>query len=418
MHNQCAIGRRDRRSDSQTRRLDRASENSYSRRRLARLRDRYRRYRRQHFRRDAARSDSEIGVLRSASKRPFPIVRTLLAKAGVNRLDRNRLLWQIVLPMRVCALVASIVLTCAGATESSAGAEQNFSATQAILGSSLHLFVPVSINGGKRIWWLVDTGAPGSTISPSLRRALSLPGPAAGSGINAAITRRGKTYPVAFAQSVDINGTELGPGYFRVEQTDRIASEKTNAISGGFEKGGIIGMNFLLKHGALINYKTLQIFLSRQDSRLPVTREGYKRMGYTYVPLHISPRGYVEVEGTIGGSTYSFLLDTGSFVGMLEPKIRERNHLAFNETRAILTAPYAGIKNVRLTQTTIPGFRIGTQDLSNYRIGFSESHTFDPGFVHEYGGILGPDLLHYHEALIDLGNRALYLKPDRRDRKK
>jgi predicted aspartyl protease len=336
---------------------------------------------------------------------------------GVNRLDWNRPLWQIVLPMRVCAVAASMVFACVGPTEQLACAEQNFSATQAILSSGLHLFVPVSINGGKRIWWLVDTGAPGSTISPSLRRALSLPGPAAGSGANATVTRRGNTYPVAFAQSVDINGTELGPGYFRVEQIDRIASEKTHAFSGGFEKGGIIGMNFLLKHGALINYRTLQIFLSRQDSKLPVTREGYERMGYTYVPLRISPRGYVEVEGTIGGSTYSFLLDTGSFVSMLEPKIRERNHLAFNETRAILTAPYAGIKDARLTQATVPGFRIGTQDLSNFRIGFSESHTFDPGFVHEYGGILGPDLLHYHEALIDLGNRAMYLKPDYRDRK-
>ena len=130
------------------------------------------------------------------------------------------------LPMRACAVVASIVLACIGAPEQSACAEHSFSVTQAILGSSLHLFVPVSINGGKRIWWLVDTGAPGSTISPSLRRAISLPGPAAGSGINATVTRRGKAYPVAFAQSVEISGTELGPGYFRVEQIDRIASER------------------------------------------------------------------------------------------------------------------------------------------------------------------------------------------------
>jgi hypothetical protein len=67
---------------------------------------------------------------------------------------------------------------------------------------------------------------------------------------------------------------------------------------------------------------------------------------------------------------------------------------------------------------SVPGFRLGLQDLSDFRIGFAESHTFDPGFRHEYGGILGPDLLHYHEALIDFGNRALYLKPDYRGRKR
>ena len=82
-----------------------------------------------------------------------------------------------------------------------------------------------------------------------------------------------------------------------------------------------------------------------------------------------------------------------------------------------MTAPHAGIKNVRLTQAKVPGFKIGSQDLSNYRVGFAESHSFDPGFRHEYGGILGPDVLYYHEALIDLGNRALYLKPDNRHHK-
>jgi predicted aspartyl protease len=320
--------------------------------------------------------------------------------------------------MRVLPPFACLVLALLGVTQPLAGAQENFSATQAVLSNGLHLFVPVSINGGKRTWWLIDTGAPGSTIAPSLRQRLALPAATAGSGLTATVTRRGKAYPVTLAQSVDLNGTELGPGYFRVEQIDQIASEKSNALSGAFEKGGIMGMNFLLTHGALLNYKTLQIFLAREGTRLPVTREGYERMGYTSVPLRITPKGYVEVEGTIGGSTYSFLLDTGAFVSMLEPKIRDRNHLAFNNTRAILSAPYAGIKEVPLTQATVPGFKIGTQDLSDYRIGFAESHTFDPGLLHEYGGILGPDLLHYHEALIDLGNRALYLKPDYRSRKR
>src|SRR5260370_7512109 len=104
-------------------------------------------------------------------------------------------------------------------------------------------------------------------------------------------------------------------------------------------------------------------------------------MGYAYIRLGGAPRGDGEVGGTIGGSTYRFLLDTGAFVSLLEPKIRERNHLAYNATRALLTAPYAGIKEVRLTQATIPGFKIGNQDLSDYRIGFGESHTFDPGFL-------------------------------------
>jgi hypothetical protein len=323
-----------------------------------------------------------------------------------------------VLPMRVFEAISLALWTWAGPFDQLADAQQNFSAAQAVLSSRLHLFVPVSINGTRRTWWLVDTGAPVSIVSHFLRQRLSLPGPPAGSGINATIMSRGKAYSVAFAISINLNGAELGPDYLRVEQINHVVNEKSSAVTSGFEKGGIIGMSQLLRRGTFINYKTLQLFFARGGSKLPLTREGYEKMGFTYVPLRITPKGYIEVEGTIAGSTYSFLLDTGAFVSMLEPKIRERNHLAFTATRVILTAPYAGIKEVRLTQATVPGFRIGSQDLSDFRIGFAESHTFDPGFRHEYGGILGPDLLHYHEALIDLGNRALYLKPDYRGHKR
>jgi len=331
------------------------------------------------------------------------------------RLDRRKVLWQIVWLMQPLLAISLAVWVCLGSFGQSANAQQNFSATQAILSSGLHLFAPVSINGAKRTWWLIDTGAPGSLIAPSLQKKLSLPTPPPPTRSQVKIS--GKSYPVVMAQNVDFNGAQIGPGYMAVAPLDVMEKERTNALSGGFEKGGLIGMNFLLKRGALINYKTYQIFLSLHGSALPLSREGYEKMGYAYVPLRITPRGYVEVEGTIGGSTYSFLLDTGAFVSELEPKIRERNHLAYKATRALLTAPYAGIKEVRLTQATIPGFKIGNQDLSVYRIGFAESHTFDPGFLHEYGGILGPDLLHFHEAIIDLGNRALYLKPDYRRRK-
>jgi predicted aspartyl protease len=319
-------------------------------------------------------------------------------------------------PMRlfITALAVFIYL---GAADRPVRAQQNFAATQAILSNGLHLFVPVSINGTKRIWWMVDTGAPRSLIAPSFQQRLSLPLVTTGTKVKAMTNVGGQHYPVVLAKSVDVNGAELGPGYLAVTPINNILAERSNVFPAGFEKGGLIGMNFLLKHGAFINYKTFQIFLSPQGSNLPLSREGYEKMGYSYIPLHITPRKYVEVEGTIGDSSYSFLLDTGAFVTQLEPKIRERYRLSYIYTPYAMTAPYAGIKNVRLTQAKVPGFKIGNQDLSDYRVGFAESHSFDPGFRHEYGGILGPDLLYYHEALIDLGNRALYLKPDKRSHK-
>src|SRR5438132_167683 len=84
------------------------------------------------------------------------------------------------------------------------------------------------------------TMAPLSLISPVWQQKLSLPTPATGSEVSATARSLGKDYPIVFAQSVDFNGAELGPGYFVVEQISQLASERSNALSGGFEKGGII----------------------------------------------------------------------------------------------------------------------------------------------------------------------------------
>jgi hypothetical protein len=86
--------------------------------------------------------------------------------------------------MRVFAAISLAIWTWAGPFDQLADAQQNFSAAQALSSSQLHLFVPVSINGTKPTWWLVDTGAPVSIVSNFLRQRLSLPGPPAGSGIN------------------------------------------------------------------------------------------------------------------------------------------------------------------------------------------------------------------------------------------
>jgi hypothetical protein len=49
---------------------------------------------------------------------------------------------------------------------------------------------------------------------------------------------------------------------------------------------------------------------SRDAAKLPLTPERYEQMGFSYIPIRITPRGFVEVDGTVMGSTYSFLINT------------------------------------------------------------------------------------------------------------
>ncbi|MBV8585248.1 MAG: hypothetical protein JO308_03090, partial [Verrucomicrobia bacterium] len=74
--------------------------------------------------------------------------------------------------------------------------------------------------------------------------------------------------------------------------------------------------------------------------------------------------------------------------------------------------PFAGIKNAAVTITKLPDFTLGSADLSNLLVTFGETGRASASldFEHEYGGILGYDFLARYRAIIDLGNRALYLK--------
>jgi predicted aspartyl protease len=293
-----------------------------------------------------------------------------------------------------------------------ANAQQSFAVVPTARSNQLHLFAPVAINGSQIKWFLVDTGAPVSLVSPDVRHALSLP--SAGSGATVALVSggAGKKSPVVYAQSVKSMDMELGPGYF-VEAPIAFQAENTNEARVTFEKEGILGMNLLVKHGAVINCFTQQIFFSRDAAKLPLSPEHYKSMGFTYVPIRITNRGYVEVVGTALGSTYSFLIDTGEFWTMLTPQIQERAHVAGYRPGVIVNGPYSGVRNVPLTVARIPEFKLGDFDLSDLELGFCQLRCTDFGFTHEWGGIIGPELLFKRHAIIDLGNRALYLKSDK-----
>ena len=293
-----------------------------------------------------------------------------------------------------------------------ADGEEAFAVVSTARSDQLHLFAPVSVNGSQIKWFLVDTGAPLSLISPSLEKALSLPEAKTHDNLTVTVTNLGKKLPVVYAESIKAGDMELGPGYLVAESVE-FWREKTRQARISFDKEGLVGMNLLLKHGAVINCRTQQIFFSRQGSKLPLSGERYeKEWGYTYVPIRITPRGYLEVQGTIGGSTYSFVVDTGAFWTALEPAIQSREHLAYYDTRIVARLPYATGQSGRFTMTKVPGFKIGNHDVSNLIVGFAETHFGDLGLLHEYGGLIGAELLFKCRAIIDLGNRALYLRAD------
>lgn len=289
--------------------------------------------------------------------------------------------------------------------------EQGFAVVQTVRSNQLHLFAPVSVNQSKIMWFLVDTGAPKSLISAAVRKSLSLP--SAGAEAHLRLVGMPSTVPIVYAQSIKAMDMELGPGYF-VQAPITFSAERTKEAQIAFNKEGLIGMDFLMKHGAVINCRTQQIFFSRTGSRLPLSREGYEKMGFTYVPIRILPPGYPEVEGKVGGTDYSFIVDTGSFWTAIDPDI-QRTYRLHVYRRGWGFLPYStGMRAVPFTMAQLPELRIGDFAVSGEILAFERVLQPSRELVHHWGGLIGADLLFKRHAIIDLGNRALYLMADKK----
>jgi predicted aspartyl protease len=262
----------------------------------------------------------------------------------------------------------------------------------------LGLTVPVSINGSSPTWWIVDTGAPACDIDPSFAHKLGLQ----------VTQERG-------FQVTKINNFQIGTfhceevGCF-VKPIGEIRELKLRGWQGDFEKTGVVGVNLLGKYGALINLKTQQVFLS-PSGNLGLSRQKFEAMGFTYVPLEITRQNRLELVGTLGGNTFSFAIDTGALTTALDESIRGMANVPFWETRSKMNGPFHDFKNASISYGSASNFKLGNYDAKGARITFANLNLSEHGFTHRFAGLIGIDFLYFRSAIIDIGGRALYLKP-------
>ncbi len=249
------------------------------------------------------------------------------------------------------------------------------------VGTSLALVVPVSVNSSKTTWWIVDTGTPVSVIDPSFSKKLGLQ----------ADTNVGR-FPVTMINGLQVGNFRCDGIACAVRSVADLRSISLRASAGSLEKTGLVGVNLLAKYGGLINCRTQQVFFS-PTGNLGMSRQAYEQMGFTYVPMTVTPKNRLEVTGTLGGKEFSFFLDTGSF-----------------------TTFHDFTKYARYSYGTATDFKLGNYDANGAHLGATTLNMPDPGSSHRFAGFLGMDFLFFRSAIIDVGGRALYLKPSSRTR--
>ena len=269
------------------------------------------------------------------------------------------------------------------------------------VGTSLALTVPVSVNGSKTTWWIVDTGAPFCLIDPSFSTKFGLQ----------ADNKLGG-FPVTTLNNFQLGTFQCNGIACVVRSIGELKTVELWNEAGSFDKAGVIGINLLAKYGGLINCRTQQIFLS-PSGNLGMSRQKYEAMGFTYVPMNVTSRNRLEVTGTLGGKEFSFFLDTGAYSTIVDNSIRNEVNLPFFTTNTKIVGPFHDFgKNAGYTFGTATGFKLGSYDASGARLGATTLNLHEnPGASHRFAGFIGMDFLFFRSAIIDVGGRALYLKP-------
>ena len=269
------------------------------------------------------------------------------------------------------------------------------------VGTSLALTVPVSINGSKTTWWIVDTGSPICLIDPSFSTKLGLQ----------ADSKVG-SFPVTMVNNFQLGTFQCSGIACVVRSIGELKTVELRNQGGSFDKGGVIGINLLAKYGGLINCRTQQIFLS-PSGNLGMSRQKYEAMGFTFVPMNVTSKNRLEVTGTLGGKEFSFFLDTGAYSTIVDNSIRNEVNLPFFNTNTKIVGPFHDFgKDARYTYGTATDFKLGNYDASGTRLGATTLNLHEsPGSSHRFAGFIGMDFLFFRSAIIDVGGRGLYLKP-------
>jgi hypothetical protein len=276
---------------------------------------------------------------------------------------------------------------------------------QKVSNGGINLTIPVSINGSKSTWWVVDTGATICVIDPPFAAKLGLQ-------TNGQAHGEGQSFPLTTVNDFQIGDVHCDGTRCVLRSIGQLKNLGLRNENGSIEQTGSIGINLLAKYGALINCRTAMLFVS-PTGNLGMSRQKYEAMGFTYVPMNVTPRNQLEVTGTLGGKEFSFFLDTGAFSTTLTNGIRDEVKAPFYATRNKVVGEFHDFgRHSEISYATPTDFKLGAYDASGARVNFTTLNIQgDVGTSHRFAGFIGLDFLYYRSAIIDIGGRALYLKP-------
>ena len=268
-----------------------------------------------------------------------------------------------------------------------------------------HLFAPVLVNR-KPAWFAVDTGAALTIVDAKKAHILGLASLGKTVELPNQIEVNDRVVPVANLQNLSLGTQSLGSGPVAlIDLTPFRARLRTDGTAVPMD--GILGLDILERYRAVIDCSQQRIYLQiGSPTELAGVQTDIRKRHLKSIPMRITRSGALEIEGTLNGRRYSFVVDTGGFTTLLPVHVATESgipviHTGVNakgihsKTRAV----WAGIA---------PQMSIGRYNLGTTVVGITDLPPGPEDLRYEFGGLLGADFFFQHHSIIDVGNQKLY----------
>jgi predicted aspartyl protease len=293
-------------------------------------------------------------------------------------------------------------LAISAATKSQSSTQlAGYKAAQVHYGPMNEMIMPVRING-QRANLLVDTGS-NQLILDSEAAELCGVRPSQRGPLYIGLTKvQGESLPIGFVQNISAGTVSFGSSLVALHK-----SPHAHSANGGID--GVLGLDILFRHKALINCRTKVVFFKDDQGRSIDFNSVAASEKFTRVPVRREQTGALTVPCSIRGQSTRLVLDTGAFVTILHEAFARSLKLAVEPTR--ISAQFGRAVPKRIDAAKINDLSIGMFKMSPKKVGVTPLPRFalQQGET-RIGGILGIDTLYACHAIIDLDGMSLFMK--------
>ena len=303
----------------------------------------------------------------------------------------------------------AVLLSLAVVPLSISGAAQNHSAThlpgykavRVHYGPMNKMIMSVRING-QPANLLVDTGSNQLILDAQAAESFGVRPSQRGLRYIRFTKIQGQAMPVGFVQNISAGSMSFGSSLVTL-------SRSSHADAGNAAFDGVLGLDILFRHKALINCRTKLVFFKVGQARRINLGSVAASEKFTRVPIQREETGALTVPCSIRGQPTRLLIDTGAFVTILHEGFVKSLGLAAEPTR--ISAQFGRGLSKRISAAKLDDFKIGAFKAPPEKFGVAPL----PQFALQQGsskiaGILGMDTLYIYHAIIDLDGMGLFLK--------